>query len=383
MKQPAKRILLLHSSNDMYGASRIVLQVIDILIQAKYEVYVILPYKGVLNKIITDKGASYSIYNLGVFRKKYLNLKGLYNRFLKIKKAKNHISNYIDKHHIDLLYTSTSVIISGALAAKKSGIPSISHIHEIPTANKTYEIFIGLFVRYYSTQVIVVSNSVAKHWQPYLKKNQLLTVYNGIIFPLTKASDNTKRKIGQNITVTSIGRLIPIKGHKYFIEVAKELFKLNNQYQFLIVGDTFPGYESYEEELKTLVIENDLHQKIHFLGYRTDVEAILAKSDLVFHSSIAPDSLPTVLFEAIKMKVPLVATELAGAVEILDNGNCGLLVPLNNAKKVADLINDYIKDEKLKISNIEKAIEYTNQHFSPTQFKKNILDIFKIILTSK
>jgi len=383
MKQPAKRVLLLHSSNDMYGASRIVLQVIDILIKAKYEVHVILPYKGVLNKIITDKGASCNIYNLGVLRKKYMNLKGLYNRFLKIKKAKNHISNYIDKHHIDLLYTSTSVIISGALAAKKSGIPSISHIHEIPTANKIYEIFIGLFVRYYSTQVIVVSNSVAKHWQPYLKKNQLLKVYNGIIFPLTKASSNTKRKIGKNITVTSIGRLIPIKGHKYFIEVAKELFKLNNQYQFLIVGDTFPGYESYEEELKTLVIENDLHQKIHFLGYRTDVEAILAKSDLVFHSSIAPDSLPTVLFEAIKMKVPLVATELAGAVEILDNGNCGLLVPLNNAKKVADLINDYIKDEKLKISNIEKAIEYTNQHFSPTQFKKNILDIFKIILTSK
>ena len=383
MKQPAKRVLLLHSSNDMYGASRIVLQVIDILIKAKYEVYVILPYEGVLNKLITDKGASCSIYNLGVFRKKYMNLKGLYNRFLKIKNAKNYISNYIDKHHIDLLYTSTSVIISGGLAAKKCGIPSISHIHEIPTANKIYEIFIGLFVRYYSTQVIVVSNSVAKHWQPYLKKNQLLKVYNGIIFPLTKASSNTKRKIGKNITVTSIGRLIPIKGHKYFIEVAKELFKLNNQYQFLIVGDTFPGYESYEEELKTLVIENDLHQKIHFLGYRTDVEAILAKSDLVFHSSIAPDSLPTVLFEAIKMKVPLVATELAGAVEILDNGNCGLLVPLNNAKKVADLINDYIKDEKLKISNIEKAIEYTNQHFSPTQFKKNILDIFKIILTSK
>ena len=91
MKQLAKRVLLLHSSNDMYGASRIVLQVIDILIKAKYEVHVILPYKGVLNKIITDKGASCSTCNLGVFRKKYLNLKGLYNRFLKIKKAKNHI----------------------------------------------------------------------------------------------------------------------------------------------------------------------------------------------------------------------------------------------------------------------------------------------------
>ena len=312
-----------------------------------------------------------------------MNLKGLYNRFLKIKKAKNHISNYIDKHHIDLLYTSTSVIISGALAAKRRGIPNISHIHEIPTANKSYEIFIGLFVRYFSKKVIVVSNSVAKHWQPYLKKNQLLKVYNGIIFPLTKTPDITKRKIGQDITVTSIARLTPSKGHKYFIEAAKELLILNNQYQFLIVGDTFPGYESYEEELKTLVIENDLHEKIHFLGYRTDIEAILAKSDLLFHSSITPDSLPTVLFEAIKMKVPLAATELAGAVEILDNGNCGLLLPLNNAKKTAELINDYIKDEKLMMSNIEKAIEYTDQHFSPTQFEKNILDIFKITLTSK
>ena len=383
MKQLAKRVLVLHSSNDMYGASRIVLQVIDILIKAKYEVHVILPYKGVLNKIITDKGASCSIYNLGVFRKKYLNLNSLYNRFLKIKKAKNHISNYIDKHHIDLLYTSTSVIISGALAAKRRGIPNISHIHEIPTANKSYEIFIGLFVRYFSKKVIVVSNSVAKHWQPYLKKNQLLKVYNGIIFPLTKTPDTTKKKIDQDIIVTSIGRLVPGKGHKYFIEAAKELLILNNQYQFLIVGDTFPGYESYEEELKTLVIENDLHEKIHFLGYRTDIEAILAKSDLLFHSSITPDSLPTVLFEAIKMKVPLAATELAGAVEILDNGNCGLLLPLNNAKKTAELINDYIKDEKLMMSNIEKAIEYTDQHFSPTQFEKNILDIFKITLTSK
>jgi glycosyltransferase involved in cell wall biosynthesis len=367
----------------MYGASRIVLQVIDILIKAKYEVHIILPYNGVLNKIITDKGASCSTYNLGVFRKKYLNLKGLFNRFLKIKKAKNHISNYIDKHHIDLLYTSTSVIISGGLAAKKRGIPNISHIHEIPTGNKLYEIFTGLFARHFSTKVIAVSNSVAKHWQPYLKQQQLIKVYNGIVFPLTKTPNNTKRKIDQNITVASIGRLVPGKGHKYFIEVAKDLLKLNNQYQFLIVGDTFPGYESYEEELKTFVTQNNLHQKIHFLGYKTDIEGVLAKSDLFFHSSITPDSLPTVIFEAIKMRVPVVATELAGAVEILDNGNCGLLLPLNNAKKAADLINNYFKDEKLKMLNIEKAIEYTDQHFSPMQFKKNILDIFKTTMISK
>ena len=216
-----------------------------------------------------------------------------------------------------------------------------------------------------------------------LKTGNLLKSTTVLFFRTTEVSEFTKRKIGQDITVTSIGRLVPGKGHKYFIDVAKEILKLNNQYQFLIVGDTFSGYEFYEEELKTLVVEKDLHEKIHFLGYREDIEAILAKSDLLFHSSITPDSLPTVLFEAIKIRVPVAATELAGAVEILDNGNCGLLVPLNNAKKTAQLINHYVKDEELKTSNIEKAIEYTNQYFSPSQFKKKILDIFKMTMTSK
>ena len=376
MKQSTKKVLLLHSSNDLYGASRILLQVIDILIEVHYVVHVILPYQGVLNKIITDKGAYCNVFNLGVFRKKYINLKGLYNRFIKIKMAKNHIANYIDIHQINLLYTSTSVIISGGLAAKKRGIPCLYHIHEIPTGNKLYGIFIGLFVRLFSKRIIVVSKSVAKHWQPYLKKHQIDIVYNGITFPVTNTIYNAKGTQEENLTVTSIARLIPYKGHIYFIEVAKELLKLNSKYQFLIVGDTFPGYESYEEELKTLVNDKALNHKIHFLGYRTDIEAILAKSDLFFHTPIAPDPLPTVLFEAIKSKVPVVATKLGGAIEILDNGNCGLLVPYNEAKKTAQMINDYFKDKKLKALNIEKAIEYTDKHFSPKQFKKNILDIF-------
>lgn len=365
----------------MYGASRIVLQVIDILIEAHYEVHVILPYQGILNKIITDKGAYCNVFNLGVFRKKYMNLSGLYNLFIKITKAKSYIANYIDKHQIDLLYTSTSVIISGGLAAKKKHTPCVYHIHEIPIGNKLYEIFSGLFVRLFSKRIIVVSKSVAKHWQPYLKKHQITTVYNGITFPVTNTTYNAKCTKEDSLTVTSIARLIPYKGHKYFIEVAKELLKLNKRYQFLIVGDTFPGYESYEEELKTLANDKSLHQKIHFLGYRTDIDAILAKSDLFFHTSIAPDPLPTVLFEAIKSKVPVVATKLGGAIEILDNGNCGLLVPYNEAKKTAQMINDYFEDKKLKTSNIEKAIEYTDKHFSPEQFKKNILDIFKKTVT--
>ena len=378
MEQQAKKILILHSSNDMYGASRIVIQVIDILIKAKYEVHVILPYQGVLNKMMRDKGAFCSVYNLGVFRKKYMSFKGLYNRFVKIKKAKNHIANYIKEHQIDLLYTSTSVIIAGGLAAKKQHIPNVYHIHEIPTGNKAYEIFSGLMIRWLSKSVIVVSKSVENHWKPFLKKQQWHMIYNGITFCANVDSAMQTKENKKSITVTSVARLIPYKGHKYFIEVARELLKLNPQYQFLIVGDTFPGYEAYEKGLKSIVaLDDTLHQKIHFLGYREDVGNILAKSDLFFHPAIAPDPLPTVLFEAIKVRVPVAATNLGGAVEILDNGNCGLLVPHHKALKAAKLIDAYLKDKTLQQSHSEKATAHTNQFFSTEQFDQNILETFE------
>ena len=78
---------------------------------------------------------------MGVLRKKYLNPLGLINRLVANIKAIAFLSNYIKDHSIDLVYTNTSTILSGGIAAKKNGVPSLFHIHEIPTGNKLLRIF--------------------------------------------------------------------------------------------------------------------------------------------------------------------------------------------------------------------------------------------------
>ena len=50
-----KKIAVFHSSNDLYGASKIMLQVVDILIKEGYEIHVFLPYNGPLNEILEIK----------------------------------------------------------------------------------------------------------------------------------------------------------------------------------------------------------------------------------------------------------------------------------------------------------------------------------------
>ena len=78
-----KKILILHSSNDLYGASKIFLQIIELLKSNGHQIHVVLPSKGPLDKLISQiKGTHVSYCNLGVLRKKYLTPLGLINRLV-------------------------------------------------------------------------------------------------------------------------------------------------------------------------------------------------------------------------------------------------------------------------------------------------------------
>ena len=84
MKKPIKNILLTHSSNDLYGASKVLISTIEILILNGFKVHLILPSNGPLNYNETIKKVKLTIVNLGVFRKKYFNIIGLFNRLFYI-----------------------------------------------------------------------------------------------------------------------------------------------------------------------------------------------------------------------------------------------------------------------------------------------------------
>jgi glycosyltransferase involved in cell wall biosynthesis len=372
MISPKKNILLIHSSNDLYGASKIFLQLINLFICNDFNVHVVLPEKGKLDDFLIKKDITISYHELGVLRKKYLNPLGLINRLVSNIKAIKFLSNYIKNHSIDLVYTNTSTVLCGGIAAKKNDVSSIFHIHEIPTGNRLYEFFSGKIINRYSSKVLTVSNSVKKYWLKNINENKIKRIYNGII--LIESDSIIKLERDQDdFVISSVARIIPYKGHRYLIEIADELLKKSPKFRFLIVGDTLPSYVSYEKSVKQKVNDLGLENKIKFLGFRNDVSSILKQSDLFIHPAIAPDPLPTVLFESLYNDLPTVATNLGGAIEILDNGNNGLLIPYNDSKKAANLINDYCADIKLQKKHLDNSKNNFKINFSTESFNKNIL----------
>ena len=372
MISPKKKLLLLHSSNDLYGASKIFLQLIDLLTKNGFDVHIIIPEKGMLDDFLIKKDIKIEYLELGVLRKKYLNPLGLINRLVANVKAIAFLSKYIKDHSIDLVYTNTSTILSGGIAAKRNGIPSLFHIHEIPTGNKLYEFFSGKIINWYSSKVLTVSNSVKKHWLKYIHDKKIERIYNGIIFSKTDSLVELERD-QDDFVITTVARLIPYKGHSYLIDIAYELIKKSMKFKFLIVGDTLPSYVSYEKSVKQKVKDLGIENQIKFLGFRNDVSSILKQSNLFIHPAISPDPLPTVLFESLHNDLPSVATNLGGAIEILDNGNNGLLIPYNDPKKAADLINEYCSNIKLQKKHLENSKKNFKINFSPESFNKNIL----------
>jgi len=150
LKKSINKILIAHSSNDLYGASKILLKIIEFFISEGYEIHLFLPNDGPLNKIPLIQNCKLNISELGVFRKKYFNFFGLINRLYYIIKSSFLIRRYILKNRIDLVYINTSTIVSPSIASKFINIPSVYHLHEIPDSSKIYTRFLVNFFKIFT-----------------------------------------------------------------------------------------------------------------------------------------------------------------------------------------------------------------------------------------
>ena len=371
MKNSIKKILITHSSNDNYGASKILISIVDIFIKNGYDIYLILPSNGPMNDNQIIKKTNLHILNLGVFRKKYFTFFGLINRLYFIIKSSLYIINFLKRNQIDLVYTNTSTLISPSIAAKFTGIPSCFHIHEIPNGNPIYARFITAFVNVFSREIICVSKSVYDFWiKNGLKKSKTKIIYNGFKIKKNKSKILTNDKI----VFTSIARIIPYKGHSLLIRIFDMLCKKNKNIYLQIVGDTLPEYQKYLEKLNLDIKRRGLNNRIKFLGFREDVLSILDKSNFFIHTPLSPDPLPTVIFEAINCKTPVITNNLGGAYEILDQGKNGLIIKNDLVEESVEKIFSYLKNKKQQNKNVEKAFNYVCDNFSQEQFKRKILN---------
>ncbi len=135
--------------------------------------------------------------------------------------------------------------------------------------------------------------------------------------------------------IVMVGNLRPQKNHRFVIETMSRVAAAEPDAVLLFVG-TGPD-EAYTSSLHELRDRLGLRDKIHFLGLRTDIHAILLACDLAILGS-ASEGLPIALLEYGMAGRAVVSTDVGQCADVLDRGQCGILVPSGHPERFAEAI---------------------------------------------
>ena len=241
----------------------------------------------------------------------------------------------------DLVHcNSQKAFALGAVASRLHRKPVVWHLRDILTADHfsgTNRRVAVTLANTFAARVIANSQATAQAFIDAGGRRDLpVVVYNGIdpdAFPdLTPEAARQDAGIDlDGFVVGAFSRLAPWKGQHVLLEA---LARLPNTHA-LIVGDALFGETAYEARLRSTTRDLGLEDRVHFLGFRRDIPVLMAACNAIVHTSVAPEPFGRMIVEAQLARRPVVATAAGGAVELIEDGKTGWLVPPGDAKALA------------------------------------------------
>lgn len=181
------------------------------------------------------------------------------------------------------------------------------------------------------------------------------------------------------VLVGIVGRLVPIKNHKVFIEAAKRVIdmRLNKKVMFVVIGDG-----ALKEDLVKSVKERGLDGSILFTGWRYDLPAIYSDLDIVVLTSLS-EGTPVSLIEASASSRAVVATDVGGVRDIIIDKETGMLARSNDVEGLANKIAMLITENDTRDRLGARGREYVRHRYSKDRLICDIEGLYMTMISSR
>lgn len=216
----------------------------------------------------------------------------------------------------------------------------------------------------------------------HLLRHQARLVYNALDLQrfdqLTTAPATTRHALGlaqATPIIGTVGRLAPQKGYEYLLRAIPQVVAQFPQAHFVIVGDG-----ELRDSLHQLAADLGVRDHVLFTGPRSDIEAIIASFDLFVNSSLW-EGLPTVLMESMAARIPVIATTVAGNLELVIPDQTGILIPPANPTAIAQAILRLRYTEPTWLQTItDQAYHHVQHRFSITAVARLHEQLYQALL---
>lgn len=252
-----------------------------------------------------------------------------------------------DVIHAHTLFYHTSLV--AAAVARRFRVPLLVTLHvgavgALPqpyrAMTQLYEGTAGRLLLAGARRVICVSNDVQRHALSLgVPGSKLSVVPNGV--------DATRYRPGERVgsgppVVLCVGRLILNKGQHLLLEAVAELRQRGLALRLLLVGDG-PS----EKQLRQQVARLGIDDVVEFLGHRDDVDSLLAASDIFVRPSLT-EGMSLAVLEALAAGLPVVATDVSGSRQLIEDGVNGVVVPPGCSVELANGLRGLVQDPALR-----------------------------------
>ncbi|MFB6273378.1 MAG: glycosyltransferase family 4 protein [Salinibacter sp.] len=355
-----------HVSNKL-GAARSLLDLLVGLKAKNVTPYVVLPGSGPIEAELERHTIPYRIIPMRSWASRRRSvIKWLGRNALNIFAAFR-LKRCIRVWGIDIVYTNSSVVPSGAFAALLAHKPHIWHIREFGEEDYGLSFDWGarrtrLTVHRLSNRIVLISHALATKYRRLVPSSKFRVIYDAVHLPghiSTQSAPIGKRGEG-SLKMAIVGLIHPGKGQMDAILAVAELVRQGRDVTLDVVGD---GQRAYLSQLKEAVDLYELNDRVIFTGYIDNPYMNMMKNDVILVCSRS-EALGRVTIEANLLARPVIGARSGATAELVKDGFNGLLYEPGDhhdlARQIADLM-----DGKFEISKMGKnGKEWAQRQFS-------------------
>ena len=169
-----------------------------------------------------------------------------------------------------------------------------------------------------------------------------------------------------------VARLRPMKGHRTFLEAMGRLAVDDPQVRVVLIGEG-----AGEKELRDLRWATGLGERLKFLGHVEPLPQAMAALDVAVYPSHDSEGMGRVLFEYMAAGLPIVATRVGLAPEVLEDGESALLVPPGEVAPLAAAIRRLLDDRPLAARLGKTARRLVEERYSGEVVAARLLERYR------
>ena len=331
----AHRILFVHGIGAIGGAERELLIIVRQLAQQGHHPFVICPSPSPLQQELAACGIQTRDAPFPAWRK--------FKTFLTRGRSIRSLESIIDSFQPQLIHVNDIWWVPQTRrACRKFSIPIVVHVYQNIASIKAIQYELNRL-----DLVFAVSQKIQCALETGgVSPRHVKILYSGL--ELERFSMNTdghtiRQALGLSeaaVVIGTVANLSPRKGYDVMLQAMPLIRTKAPHTHYLIIGT---GNNAYEQQLHRQVKQLGLEGYVHFLGFQADVSPYLSALDVYVHPA-RMEALPIAVLEAMAMRKPVVATDVAGLPEAVQHQHTGLLVKPDDPHALGQAVQDLLLD---------------------------------------